>query len=186
VSGTIKITSGSQTVTITVTLKYPDVTCLTGDTLITMADGTQKRIDEITYQDKVLAIDPETGKLCATGITYTDAKEHKVYNHYDKFEFDDGTVLTVVHRHRFYNCEDEKMIHIDTFTEGDRAYKIDGTMPKLVFMKEHFEEKETPHYTIFTEKQNYFANGLLSGNHFTKPISLNTLTGGKNYGRINN
>ena len=27
------------------------------------------------------------------------------------------------------------------------------------------------HYTIFTEKQNYFANGLLSGNRFTKNIA---------------
>lgn len=178
VSGTVTVTSGSQTVTISVKLTYPDVTCLTGDTLITLADGSTKRIDEITYADEVLAIDSESGKLCATKITYTDADQHKVYNHYDKFEFDDGTVLKVVHRHRFYNCEDERMIHIDAFTLGDRAYKQDGTMPKLVYRKEHFEDVDTLHYTIFTEKQNYFANGLLSGNRFTKPITLNTLIGG--------
>lgn len=179
VSGTIKIISGSQTVTINVSLTNPVVDCLTGDTLITMADGTTKRIDEITYGDKVLAINPKTGEYVATGITYTDSAEHKTYNHYDRFEFDDGTVITTVHRHRFFNCEDEKMIHIDMFSLGDRAYKIDGTTPKLVSAIEHYEEKETKHYTIFTEMQNYFANGLLSGNRFTKPIKISDIKGGK-------
>ena len=171
VSGTIKITSGDQSVTITVELKNPDVVCLTGDTLITLADGSAKRIDQIEYTDKILAIDPETGEFCSTSVTYTDAKMNKSYNHYDRFEFDDGTVITVVHRHRFYNVEDQRMIHLDAFSLGDRAYKIDGTCPRLISAIEHYEEKETMHYTIFTEKQNYFANGLLSGNRFTKNIA---------------
>lgn len=171
VSGTIKITSGDQTVTITVELKNPDVVCLTGDTLITLANGSAKRIDQIEYTDKILAIDPETGEFCSTSVTYTDAKINKSYNHYDRFEFDDGTVVTVVHRHRFYNVEDQRMIHLDAFSLGDRAYKIDGTCPRLISAIEHYEEKETMHYTIFTEKQNYFANGLLSGNRFTKNIA---------------
>lgn len=171
VSGTIKITSGDQTVTITVELKNPDVVCLTGDTLITLANGSAKRIDQIEYTDKILAIDPETGEFCSTSVTYTDAKMNKSYNHYDRFEFDDGTVVTVVHRHRFYNVEDQRMIHLDAFSLGDRAYKIDGTCPRLISAIEHYEEKETMHYTIFTEKQNYFANGLLSGNRFTKNIA---------------
>lgn len=177
VSGTIKVVSGSQTITINVQLTNSYVVCLTGDTLITMADGSQKRIDEITYSDRVLAVNPETGEYVATGVTYTDSSLHKVYNHYDRFEFDDGTVIKVVHRHRFYNCEDGKMIHLDMFTLGDRAYKIDGTTPKLIFAKEHYEEKETKHYTLFTEMQNYFANGLLSGNRFTQPIKFTDIKG---------
>ena len=163
VSGTVKITSGDQSVTITVELKSPDVVCLTGDTLITLADGSAKRIDQIEYTDKILAIDPETGEFCSTSVTYTDAKMNKSYNHYDRFEFDDGTVITVVHRHRFYNVEDQRMIHLDAFSLGDRAYKIDGTCPRLISAIEHYEEKETMHYDVSGKKWNISAYYLYRG-----------------------
>ena len=40
-----------------------DPICLTGDMLITLANGSQKRIDEITLDDKVLSYNPETMNL---------------------------------------------------------------------------------------------------------------------------
>ncbi len=172
VSGEITIVSGEQSIVIPVNLESPVVECLTGDTLITLDDLTTKRIDQIEPTDKVLSVNPETGEYESDYITFTDAKQHKTYNHYDRFVFDDGTVLKVVHRHRFYNVEDQRMIHIDRFQLGDRAYKIDGTTPKLVEAVQHYEDVETKHYTIFTGNQNYFANGLLSGNHNTKPMQL--------------
>lgn len=155
---------------IDVTVIVEPVICLTGDTLITLYGGKQKRIDELTLDDKILSFNPENGLLEADKIYYTDSHEGKTHDHYDRYEFDDGTVIKVVHRHRFYNVEDQRMVHMDEWEVGDRAYKQNGTTPKLISAVNHYEEGSFKHYTLFTKNQNYFANGLLCGNRFTKKL----------------
>ena len=145
-------------------------TCLTGDTLITLADLTQKRIDELALQDKVLAIDPETGKFVADEITYTDSTENKTFTEYDKWTFSDGTIVKTVHRHRFYNVEKQAMVYMDEWNIGEHAVNQNGEYIALV-SHENVKE-EVKHYTLFTKHQNYFANGLLSGNRYTAELHL--------------
>lgn len=145
-------------------------TCLTGDTLITLADGTEKRIDELTLQDEVLAIDTKTGKFVADEITYTDSTEHKTFTEYDKWTFSDGTIVKTVHRHRFYNVERQAMVYMDEWNIGEHAVNRNGEYIALV-SHENVKE-EVNHYTLFTKHQNYFANGLLSGNRHTAELHL--------------
>ena len=47
---------------------------------------------------------------------------------------------------------------------------IDGK--KIALVDHETISEEVRHYTIFTKNQNYFANGLLSGNRYTKSLSL--------------
>lgn len=145
-------------------------TCLTGDTLITLADRTQKRIDELTLQDRVLSIDTETGKFVADEITYTDSTEHKTFTEYDVWTFSDGTIVKTVHRHRFYNVEKQAMVYMDEWNIGEHAVNQNGEYIALV-SHENVKE-EVKHYTLFTKHQNYFANGLLSGNRHTAELHL--------------
>lgn len=168
-SATLTCTCGSQTLDIPIELVVD--TCLTGDTLITMANGTRKRIDEIKVGDKVLSFNPSTGLLQPDLVYSADSHLTKTHDHYDRYEFDDGTVIKVVHRHRFYNVDKQRMLHLDCWEIGDRAFKQNGSTVRLVKAQPHYEDVETLHYTIFTENQNYFANGLLSGNRFTKKLS---------------
>lgn len=144
--------------------------CLTGDTLITLADLTQKRIDELTLQDKVLAIESETGKFVSDEITYTDSTEHKTFTEYDKWTFSDGTIVKTVHRHRLYNVEKQAMVYMDEWNVGEHAVNQNGEYIALV-SHENVKE-EVKHYTLFTKHQNYFANGLLSGNRYTAELHL--------------
>nr|DAR01539.1 MAG TPA: Hint (Hedgehog/Intein) domain N-terminal region [Caudoviricetes sp.] len=144
--------------------------CLTGDTLITLADSSQKRIDEITTADKVLSINPETNELEADEIIYCDSAENKTHTEYDIYTLSDGTEIKTVHRHRFYNMERQAMVYMDEWNIGEHFVKIDGSTPMLIA---HENKAETVrHYTIFTKNQNYFANGALSGNRFTKKITI--------------
>lgn len=145
-------------------------TCLTGDTLITMADGSTKRLDTIEVGDEVLAIDPETLDYCEDIVTYSDATENKVANEYDIWRFSDGTLIKTVHRHRFYNLERQAMVYMDEWKIGEHTLDENGNGIELVSHETVCERVN--HYTIFTEKQNYFANGLLSGNRYTKPMAL--------------
>lgn len=142
--------------------------CLTCDTLILMSDGTEKRIDTLRFGEKVLSYNPETDELEEDEVTYSDSDMHKQHDNFDMWIFDDGTIIKTVHRHRFYNVERNAMIYMDEWKIGEHARRKDGVIVTLV---SHENIKETvKHYTIFTKNQNYFANGLLSGNRYTKPI----------------
>ncbi len=156
------------TLTSDITITYANDTCLTGDTLITLADGTTKRIDAITLADRVLAYNPETMVLEADEIIRCDSDKIKTHGEYDIWTFDDDTVVKTVHHHRFYNVERNAMVYMDEWKIGEHAIKIDGT--KVALVNHVNVQEEVRHYTIFTKNQNYFANGLLSGNRYTKPI----------------
>lgn len=165
---TFVITSGSES--ITCNIEYQPV-CLTGDTLITLANGTQKRIDELTLSDKVLSYNPSTMQLEADEITYTDSKKDKSFTEYTRYIFSDNTEIKTVHRHRFYNMEKQAMTHMDEWKIGEHAIKQDGTVVELI--SSELIKETVKHYTIFTKNQNYFANGLLSGNRHTESMHFN-------------
>ena len=153
-----------------VVIEFVVMTCLTGDTLITLADGSSKRIDQLTLADKVLSYNPDTMLLEPDEITYTDSAEYKTHTEYKIYTFADGTTVKTVHRHRFYNVERQAMVYLDEWKIGEHAITIDGEIVALA--NEITCKTEIQHYTIFTKNQNYFANGLLSGNRYTKPLTL--------------
>ena len=136
-------------------------TCLTGDTLVTMSDGKKKRLRSVKVGDKVLSVDPLTGKIVESEIFESDIKEVKKHNCYDKWTFSDGTTIKTVHRHRFYNIETKSYMHIDECKIGDHFLKEDGSIVELV---EHKRVNRTVrHFAITPKLYNYFANGLLNG-----------------------
>lgn len=136
--------------------------CLTGDTLVTMADGSTKRIDMIEVGDYILSYDWNTMKLISNKVIYTDKDEHKAWIEYDIWKFDDGSKIKTVHRHEFYNIEAKCFKYMDEWVLGEHAYKIDGTKPK--FISHETVREGVSHYKITGESgTNYFANELLTG-----------------------
>lgn len=136
--------------------------CLTGDTMVTMADGTEKRLDEICVGDEVLSFDWDTMKLVPNKVIFTDKDEGKTHTCYDKWTFSDGTVVKTVHRHEFYNVEARGMKYMDEWKLGEHTYRKGGRHVALV--AHETVEDTVRHYKITLEKgTNYFANGLLTG-----------------------
>lgn len=164
---TLIIKSGTESITYSISYGFY---CLTGDMLITLADGSQKRIDRLTLDDKVLSYNPDTVQLEADEITYTDSMENKKHAEYDVWTFSDGTIVKTVHRHRLYNVERQAMVYMDEWKIGEHAINSNGEYIELV-NHENIKE-EVRHYTLFTKNQNYFVNGLLSGNRHTKEMHL--------------
>ena len=62
------------------------------------------------------------------------------------------------------------MVYMDEWKIGEHDRRRDGVLVTLI-SHENVEETVN-HYTIFTKNQNYFANGLLSGNRYTKHINF--------------
>ena len=136
--------------------------CLTGDTRITMADRSTKRMDEIEVGDELLSYDWETMRLVPNRVVYTDRDEQKTHIRYDKWIFEDGTVVKTVHRHEFYCVEACRMKYMDEWRIGEHAYTLDGRRVALV--SHETVEEAVRHYKLTGQKgTNYFANGLLTG-----------------------
>lgn len=167
-SGANKSFNEFLTLTSDITITEANDTCLTGDMLITLADGTTKRIDTITLADRVLAYNPETMTLEADEVIRCDSDKIKTSGEYDIWIFDDDSVVKTVHRHRLYNVEKQAMVYMDEWNIGEHAIKIDGT--KVALVNHVNVQEEVRHYTLFTNHQNYFVNGLLSGNRYTKRL----------------
>ena len=160
-------------------ISYFYTKCLTPDTLIDVEEidekgkkrRRRKKLKDIKVGDKVICINPFTLELDTDTVVECDGEMNKKHTCYDNWYFSDGTIITTIHRHRFYNVENKKFMYMEEWNIGDHGLNIDNEKIELI-KHEHIEE-EINHCTLFTEKyNNYFANGLLSGNRKSKNINL--------------
>ena len=141
--------------------------CFTSDTLITLADGSKKRADQITYEDQLLVWDFYNGE-------YTVSVPSAIYNHGDQaykvtnLKFSDGTVVKMIAEHEFFDVEANSFVYIcednvQTFV-GREFLKTDGSSFKSVtLMGYEYTEEYTGCYTILTAMHyNCFGEGMLS------------------------
>lgn len=157
-SGTITLTGDAE-------LQILSGTCLNKGTLITMADGSYKPVEEIEVGDYVEGYDGKSLKVLKS------QKGQRAFG-YDRdiWNFEDGKQIVTTFRHRFYNIEHQKMMYLNDWQIGEHAYTEDG---KQVALVEHIHE-DTPcmHFSLWCEEQNYFAGGLLAGNRHTGEIHI--------------
>ena len=140
-------------------------TCVTPDTLITLADGTQKEIQYVTYEDRLLVWDFYKGE-------YTVTASSIVMNHgYDKYEvlslnFDDGTIVNTINGHGFFDKEENGFVVIDKanvaeYVGHDFVKQDVGKTVKLVAYE--ITEKYTESWSVLTaEYYNCMLEGMLT------------------------
>jgi hypothetical protein len=106
-----------------------DISCIAAGTLIMMADGTQKPVEEIQPGDYVLAFNHESGQIESVKIQYND---HSLieWKYYDviNLEFSNGIVLKIIGEHAIYNVSRKEYSHINANNAysyiGDTFYSI--------------------------------------------------------------
>lgn len=162
--GTI-ISGGKTSTTLTLTqdidLIIHSGTCLTGDMLILMADGTEQRVDSLEVGDLVMT--PEG----AEEVIFSDSDIDQYGIATDVWTFSDGTVIKTVNPHRFYNIERGAFTYMAEWKLGDHGVNRNGERIELV--DHEIIEGKVKHYTIFVGGCNaYYVNGLLSGNRFSR------------------
>ena len=147
------VASGSDT-TLTFTMPASNVTitasssssCVTPDTLVTLADGTQKRIDSVKAADMLLVWNFYTGK-------YDVAPASILINHgYDTVEiltlvFADGTKINTINGHGFFDADANKFVIIKTDNVADYVGKD--------FIKQDGDGYETVTLTNFEITESY-------------------------------
>lgn len=141
--------------------------CVTGDTLVTMADGSQKRIDELKDGDMVLAYSFEEGKFVAVPAAKVFA--HEIANNtVIALTFSDGTVVKVVNAHKFMNAENNEFVDINA--ENVQSYigmnffkVVNGALTTVELTGyEIYEEYCVAWATISAYHYNILVEGMLS------------------------
>ena len=146
---------------------YTYQACVTPDTLVTLADGTQKEIQNVTYEDELLVWDFVNGE-------YTTATSSIVMNHgYDNYKvvtlnFEDGTVVHAINGHGFYDVDTNEFVilsenNVEDYM-GHDFIKRDGesnTVTQLVSYS--IKEEYTESWSILTaEHYNCVLEGMLT------------------------
>ncbi len=142
--------------------------CFTSDTLITLADGTQKRIDEITFDEQVLAWDFMTGEYVEQDIALLVNHGEDTYR-VANLEFSDGTLLRLIADHGVFDYDLNQYVYItvDNMQEyvGHRFVQYDPNGGyQIVTLEKAFETVEiTEAYSITSsETMNAFASNILT------------------------
>lgn len=151
--------------------------CVTGDTLVALSDGSYKRIDQVTYEDELLVWNFYEG-------TYDKAKAEIIFNHGTcdntviDLIFEDGTAVSVVNLHQFFDADENRYVNVAADTVetlvGHRFVKIGEhgySAVKLVGYK--IRQENTDAYGIISSGHyNIIAEGMLTTDFETQDTGL--------------
>ncbi len=141
--------------------------CMIEGTQITLADGSTKAIEDITYDDELLVWDFYAGRFDTAKPKWIKVAE--VAPRYNLVKFSNGAEVGFVGSggdigyHRIFNKEAGAFTHTgckDT-PNGTTTFAEDNTFPTVV--SQEVVEKSVKYYNVITDKHyNLFANGILT------------------------
>ena len=181
VSATIDVTVDMRSITVTGDTKTRDMCCVAEDSLISMADGTQKQIKDIKVGDKVLSYNTTTRKV-----------EHAVVQSLTKvirrdivhITFADGSYIKITPDHPMfsergwivYSTADGENSYPEVELEkqgaqiGDMILSLSLLFDKEIVDMKYITGETIPVYTFTVDNNhNYFAQSILVHN---KPCQI--------------
>ena len=149
------------------TLEINAQPCIIEGTQITLANGTTKAIEDITYDDELLVWNFYDGKFDKAKPSWIKVEE--TAPRYNLVKFSNGSEVGFVGPggnigyHRIFNKEAKAFTHtgVKDTPNGTTTFAQDGTFPTVV--SQEVVEKEVKFYNVITDKHyNIFANGILT------------------------
>ena len=141
--------------------------CVADGTLITLADGTVKPVEEILESDILLVFDHETGQLIAAPIIFVERDGWKYYNVIN-LVFSDGTHLRLIYEHAIFDINENKYVYIteENYLDyvGHEFASFDGSGIGTVTLDAAYVTSEYAGcFSLVTAYHlNYFIDGMLS------------------------
>lgn len=176
ISISITVSASGGEITVSGVQRTTETCCLTGDTLISMADGTQKQIKDVVVGDKVLSYNTETHKL---EITTVETLIHVKRTELVYITFADGSQIKITPDHPMfsergwivYSPEKGQRAYPDIELQekgtqiGDMIFSLSLLFDKEIVNMEYVVCEEIDTYTFTTkDNHNYFAQGVLVHN----------------------
>ena len=138
----------------------PPGKCFTGDTMITLADGTYQQICKIRPNDMIKTYDVETGKLQNSKVLETVKVLH---DNMVTYKFNDNTIIEATDDHPFYVVGSGYKAPL---TIGDVVLNDELQERKVVNIEVNNVEKITYNINRTDNGKNYFANRVLVSDEF--------------------
>lgn len=138
--------------------------CLVAGTLMSLANGTQKKIEDITYDDVLTVWNFDLGEVSEARPLWVKRKQTS--SAYILLKFSDGTELRTVGHHIFNKQAGEftKIITDDT-PVGTVAVNEQGQ--EITIVSKELVKDVVDYYNIWTQYHlNAYANGVLTGNRY--------------------
>ena len=147
--------------------------CIVEGTLITLADGSKKKIEDLTHNDRILVFNHETGKLDVSTMMFNvhteqGAEKVTVTNMY----FSNGAMLRIVSEHGFFDIDANKYVYItEENIESYLGHKFYSTnyvegkfVSEIVTLNRYELTEETVRYysPMSAYAINLFTEGVLS------------------------
>lgn len=161
---------GSTTVT-EVHGEPQEKSCLIEGTLITLADGNKKKVEDITSNDILLVFNHETGRYDFARVIFNDSEMYQLFTIIN-LKFSNGKIIKVISEHGFFDLDLMKYVYIteNNYKDyvGHRFYSAewDGTTYKeneVILEDAYITTEMTRCYSPVTEYHlNYFVEDLLS------------------------
>lgn len=155
----------------------PEYICLIEGTLVTLADGTTKPIEDITYDDELLVWNFYDGKFDKAKPCWVTKQQ--IAHEYNLCKFSNGVEIGFVGQggdigyHRIYNDELKRFTHtgVKETPIGIHTFAQDGTKPTLI--EQHIVNKQVRYYNVGTEKHiNIFTNGILTSSRISNKYAI--------------
>ena len=155
------------TLTSDTTLEINSWECIIEGTQITLADGTTKAIEDITYDDELLVWNFYAGRFDKAKPSWIKVEE--TAPRYNLVKFSNGSEVGFVGAggekgyHRIFNKEAGAFTHtgVADTPNGTTTFAQDGTFPTVI--SQEVVEKEVKFYNVITDLHyNLFANGILT------------------------
>ena len=147
-----------------------DSSCLVEGTLITMADGTQKPVEDLKIGDMILVFNHVTGKLEAAPLIFNTHSQAEAADYNVLYlNFSDGSEVKIVASHGFFDMTLMKYVYIteknyEQFI-GHEFYALgaDGSGKIITLTDAHISREYVRIFCPVTYfHMNSFANGLLN------------------------
>ena len=156
--------------------------CVTPDTLVTLADGSQVRVDSLTGNEMLLVWNHQTGALESVPVAYIVDHEGVVSEReIISLKFANGKSVKIIGEHVFFDATLNKYVAIasenaESFI-GHKFAALDAngeTLEMVDLISVEREVKETAVYEVVSYKHlTCFTEGILSTSAFLDPL-LNT------------
>ncbi len=145
---------------------YKEASCIAAGTLITLADGSQKAVEELVGNEILLVWNLYTGSYDAAPIMFVDSDP---IGHYEviKLSFSDGTTVEVISEHGFWNVELGEYVYLDSNAAeyiGHYFLKQGANgMAEVMLTNVEISTEVTTVYSPVTDSHLcYYVNGMLS------------------------
>lgn len=90
--------------------------CIAAGTLITLADGSQVPVEQLTGNEMLLVWNMQTGQFDSAPILFIDSDPAMTYR-VIQLSFSDGSIVEVIYEHGFWDCDLNQYVYLDENAE---------------------------------------------------------------------